>query len=221
MSSLSAVEVTPEVSARASVIWLHGLGADGHDFEAIVPELRLPAALGVRFLFPHAPLRPVTINQGYIMRAWYDVAQLDLSQEEDESGIRTSERLIRELIEQERTRGVTAAHIALAGFSQGGAVALHTALRYGERLAGILTLSAYLPLPACLAAEASPANADVPIMMAHGTNDTVIPVRLARESRDHLQRLGYRVQWHTYPMAHGVSLPEVGDTSEWLQRILA
>jgi phospholipase/carboxylesterase len=216
---LSCVEINPDRPARASVIWLHGLGADGHDFEPIVRELGLGPASAIRFVFPHAPTRPVTINQGYVMRAWYDVARMDLSQEEDEASIRSSEGLVRELVQRETQRGIPIDRIMLAGFSQGGAVAIHTGLRYPERLAGILVLSAYVPLASMLASEAYPANADVPIMMAHGSWDNVIPIRLAQTSRDLLTRLGYRVRWHTYTMEHGLCAQEVADISEWMKEV--
>jgi phospholipase/carboxylesterase len=217
---LPCVEINPDQPARASVIWLHGLGADGYDFEPIVQELRLGPASAIRFVFPHAPTRPVTINQGYVMRAWYDVARMDLGQEEDEAGIRSSEALVRELIQRETQRGIPHDRIILAGFSQGGAMAIHTGLRYPERLAGILVLSAYVPLASILASEALPANADVPIMMAHGSWDNVIPIRLAQASRDLLTRLGYRARWHTYAMEHGLCAQEVADISEWMKEVL-
>jgi phospholipase/carboxylesterase len=221
MATLSTIEIAPNIPARATVIWLHGLGADGHDFEPIVPELHLPPALAVRFVFPHAPLQPITINQGYVMRAWYDVAGLDLSQTEDAEGIEASASLLRELMERERQRGIPAERIVLAGFSQGGAMALHTGLRYPQRLAGMLALSAYLPLAARFAQAAHPANAGTPLMMAHGTRDPVIPIRLGEASRDLLQRLGYRVAWHTYPMEHRVCPEEIADIAAWLTAVLA
>jgi phospholipase/carboxylesterase len=221
MPSLATIELSPEVPARASVIWLHGLGADGHDFEPIVPELRLPASLGTRFVFPHAPLRPITINQGYTMRAWYDVAAPNLSQHEDAAGIHASQALVYDLVEQEVQRGIPTQRIVLAGFSQGGAISLHTGLRYPEPLAGILVLSGYLPLAHHLPAEADPANATVPIMMTHGWQDPIIPLYLAEASRDMLIGLGYAVEWHVYPMGHTVCALEIGHISTWLQRVLA
>lgn len=217
---LPCVEINPDRPARASIIWLHGLGADGHDFEPIVSELRLGPASAIRFVFPHAPTRPVTINQGYVMRAWYDVARMDLSQAEDEAGIRSSEGLVRELVQRETQHGIPIDRIILAGFSQGGALAIHTGLRYPERLAGILVLSAYVPLASILASEAHPANADVPITMAHGAWDNVIPIRLAQTSRDLLTRLGYRVRWYTYAMEHGLCAQELADISEWMKEVL-
>src|SRR5216117_2354961 len=196
---LETVEIESGPSPRASIIWLHGLGADGHDFEPIVPELGLPASLPVRFVFPHALLMPVTINGGAVMRAWYDVTG---DGREDETGIRASQARVETLLAREKARGIGATSIVLAGFSQGGAVALQTGLRYPERLAGLLALSCYLPLGDTLAAEASPAGRDVPIFMAHGTDDLLIPLTRARRSRDKLIDLGYRVTWHEYPMPH-------------------
>ena len=200
---------------------MHGLGADGHDFEPIVPELRLPAGLGVRFVFPHAPMRPVTVNGGMVMRAWYDVSLAGGRRQEDEPGVRQSERQIVALIEREKRRGVPAASIALFGFSQGGAMALHTGLRHPERLAGIAALSCFLPLADTLAAEASAANRDVPIFMAHGTHDPLIPLERGVEARDLLLALGYRVEWHEYRMPHSVCAEEIADLSAWLTRTLA
>ena len=211
---MDAVRIETGSSPQAAVIWLHGLGADGHDFEPIVPELEL--AQPVRFVFPHAPLRPVTINQGMRMRAWYDIYQFG-GGPEDEAGIRASQRIVEDLIQQQ---GLPANRIVLAGFSQGGAIALQTALRHAERLAGVLALSTYLPLAAALAAERSPANGDVPILMAHGTYDDIIPLARAEQSRQALERLGYRLQWHAYPMPHAVCPEEIEDISAFLRRIL-
>jgi phospholipase/carboxylesterase len=200
------------------VIWLHGLGADGHDFEPIVPELRLESALRVRFVFPHAPVQPVTINGGYAMRAWYDIGN---DRRQDEAGIRASQARVEALIARERTRGVAARRIVLAGFSQGGAIALQTALRHPERLAGVLALSTYLPLAETLAAEAHPANRDAPIFMAHGTQDPLIPLARAAASRDTLRALGYDVQWREYPMPHSVCAEEIAEIGAWLTGVLA
>jgi phospholipase/carboxylesterase len=204
--------------AEGAVIWLHGLGADGHDFEPIVPELGLPPTRRVRFVFPHAPVQPVTINGGLAMRAWYDITN---DGRQDAAGIRASQKQVEALIEREKTRGIACHRIVLAGFSQGGAIALHTGLRYPERLAGILALSTYLPLADTLAAEAHPANRDVPIFMAHGTQDPLIPLARARASRDALQALGYEVEWHEYPMPHSVCAPEIAEVGAWLGRVLA
>ncbi|MGH7354608.1 MAG: alpha/beta hydrolase [Candidatus Rokuibacteriota bacterium] len=214
---LQAIELETGPRPAASVIWLHGLGADGHDFEPIVPELDLPPAPAVRFVFPHAPTMPVTPNGGMVMRAWYDVYGLDGPRREDEAGIRASQARVEALLAREKARGVGAARIVLAGFSQGGAVALQTALRHGERLAGVLALSTYLPLAAALPVEASPANRDVPIFMAHGAHDPVIPLDRATRSRDRLTGLGYAVEWHEYPMPHAVCGEEIADVGAWLR----
>jgi len=214
---LETLEIEVGASPRAAVIWLHGLGADGHDFEPIVPELGMPAALGVRFVFPHAPMQPVAINGGAVMRAWYDVTG---DGRQDAAGIRASQARVEALIARERARGIPARSIVLAGFSQGGAIALQTGLRHPERLAGILALSTYLPLPETLEQEASQANRDVPIFMAHGTQDPVIPLSWAMRSRDRLKALGYAVEWHEYPMPHSVCAEEIADISRWLRTVL-
>jgi phospholipase/carboxylesterase len=217
---LETVEVETGPSPRASVIWLHGLGADGHDFEPLVPVLALPAALPVRFVFPHAPMRPVTINGGMVMRAWYDIRPEGGERREDAAGVREAQARVEALIARERARGIAAGRMVLAGFSQGGAMALHTGLRHAEGLAGILALSCFLPVADTLAGEASPANRAVPIFMAHGTRDDIIPLARARRARDVLQGLGYGVQWHEYPMPHSVSDNEVADLSRWLRTVL-
>ncbi len=202
---------------EAAVIWLHGLGADGHDFEPIVPELGLPAAPRVRFVFPHASVQPVTINGGVRMRAWYDITN---DGRQDAAGIRASQQRVEALIERETGRSVAPQRIILAGFSQGGAIALHTGLRHADRLAGILALSTYLPLGDTLAAEAHPSNRDVPILMAHGAHDPLIPLTRAAASRDALRGLGYSVEWHEYPMPHSVCAEEIRDIGAWLARVL-
>jgi phospholipase/carboxylesterase len=199
---------------------MHGLGADGHDFVEIVPALGL-GATPVRFVFPHAPMQPVTINHGMVMRAWYDIRDLAGTRREDEAGVRASAERIEALIARERGRGVPAGRLVLAGFSQGGAMALHTGLRHPERLAGILALSCALPLADRVAAEASAANRDVPIFMAHGTHDAVVPPVRAEQARDALLALGYPVQWREYPMPHSVCDAEVLAISEWLAAVLA
>jgi len=214
---LDAIEIETTPAPAASIIWLHGLGADGHDFEPIVPELGLPKSTAVRFIFPHAPVRPVTINGGARMRAWYDVTP---DGQQDAGGIRASQAHVEALIARERTRGISAGAIVLAGFSQGGAMALQTGLRHPERLAGILALSAYLPLPDTLAQEASATNHDLPIFVAHGTQDPLIPLSWAKRSRDFLVGLGYAVEWHEYPMPHSVCAEEIADIGRWLSRIL-
>jgi len=212
---MEAVEINTGANPRASVIWLHGLGADGHDFEPIVPELELDQP--VRFVFPHAPVRPVTINQGMRMRAWYDILQFGPGPE-DEAGVRASQKLVETMIAAEKARGIGS--IVLAGFSQGGAIVLQTALRHGERLAGVLALSTYLPLHRTLEAERNPANHEVPIFMAHGQYDDIIPLQRAEQSRQLLARLGYEVQWHTYSMPHSVCPEEIADISAFLRKIL-
>ena len=214
------IEIETAPQPTASVIWLHGLGADGRDFVPIVPELRLPSDLAIRFVFPHAPHRPVTINRGYVMRAWYDIAETEFGRQEDEAGIRESEQTVRGLIQRETERGIASERIVLAGFSQGGAVVLHTGLRLPQRLAGILALSTYLPLADTLKAEAHPANDDVPIFMAHGTDDPIIPLALGESSADLLTRRGANLEWRTYEMEHSVCLDEIQDIAGWLTRVL-
>ncbi|OGA19241.1 MAG: carboxylesterase [Betaproteobacteria bacterium RIFCSPLOWO2_02_FULL_66_14] len=210
-----------ETGARpdAAVVWLHGLGADGHDFEPLVPVLGLPARLAVRFVFPHAPLRPVTINMGMRMRAWYDIVSLGGGQE-DEAGIRDSQSLLEALIERERSRGIEARRIVLAGFSQGGAIALQTGLRHHERLAGVMALSTWLPLAGTLEAERHAMNHDVPIFFAHGTHDEMIGLARAQQSRARLEALGYAPEWHEYPMGHAVCPEEIAAIAHWLGRVL-
>jgi len=215
--SADAVILTPAAAPTAAVIWLHGLGADGFDFVPIVDELRLPPTLPVRFVFPHATPRPVTINNGYVMRAWYDIMGFGPDRAEDDAGIRESEGVVRRYIEQEIAQGIPASKIVIAGFSQGGAIALQTALRYPQRLAGVMALSTYLPLAASLPGEAAAANRDVPILMCHGVRDPVVLPQMGEASRDALQRLGYRVEWHSYPMEHSVCMEEVVEISRWLQ----
>jgi len=214
-----ALEIETAPSPDAAVLWLHGLGADGHDFEPVVPQLRLPPQLRVRFVFPHAPVRPVTLNMGMRMRAWYDILQLGGGRE-DEAGIRESQALLEALIARERRRGVAAQRIVLAGFSQGGAVALHTGLRHAERLAGILALSTYLPLAGSLAPEHSAANLGVPLFMAHGRFDDIIPIERARQSRVALEGLGCKVEWREYAMPHAVCGEEIADIAAWLRAVL-
>ncbi|WP_440996727.1 alpha/beta hydrolase [Arhodomonas sp. SL1] len=216
---LESVEVGPAEGATASVIWLHGLGADGHDFEPIVPELGLPDTAAVRFVFPHAPVQPVTLNGGMAMRAWYDLYGLGESMTEDARGIAASQARIEALIRREHERGVPARRLVLAGFSQGGAAALHTGLRHPERLAGIMGLSTYLPLRERLG-EADAANAETPLFLAHGTMDPVLPFELGRTSKEHLEAAGYAVEWHEYPMQHAVCLEEIRAVGAWLRRVL-
>jgi phospholipase/carboxylesterase len=216
-----AVLLTPSSgTATASVIWLHGLGADGHDFVPIVPDLRLSPALAVRFVFPHAPVRAVSLNHGLPMRAWYDIKVLSIDSAEDAVGIAESATRIEGYLQRERALGVTANRIVIAGFSQGGALALHSGLRCAEALAGILALSAYLPLRQRLAAEASAANHGTPILMCHGRQDPVVPVQYGMLSRDSLLQQGYAVEWKEYPMQHEVCASELGDIAAWMRRLL-
>lgn len=214
------VETQTADEVTGSVIWLHGLGADGHDFEAIVPELRLADELGLRFVFPHAPLRPVTINGGMTMRAWYDVITLDRNGPQDVKGIRDSADILRGLIEREQQRGIPSERIVCAGFSQGGAIALHAALRFEQRLAGLMALSTWLPLADTLQQEvlenAAAQSRDLPIFVAHGTLDPMLPVALGHVTRDTLQEAGYTVEWHEYPMAHAVCALEIEAIRSWL-----
>jgi phospholipase/carboxylesterase len=219
-SVLETLEIETGPRPMAAVIWLHGLGADGHDFEPIVPELGLAATPAVRFVFPHAPMRAVTINGGAVMRAWYDILSLEGVRREDDAGVRASQASVEALIARETSRGIPAARLVLAGFSQGGAIALQTGLRHAERLAGIMALSTYVPLASTLAAEASAANRDVPIFMAHGRHDSLIPIERAMISREALRKAGYNVEWHDYPMEHAVCREEIDDIAAWLRRVL-
>jgi phospholipase/carboxylesterase len=215
-----AIIMTPATPPTASVIWMHGLGADGTDFVPLVPQLHLPDAVAPRFIFPNAPVRPVTVNNGVRMRAWYDIYGFGLREREDDVGIRASAVVIHRLIDRERAAGISADRIVLAGFSQGGAVALHAGLRYAEPLAGILALSTYLPLAATVAAEAAAGNRIVPILMCHGREDPVVPLELAEKSCDTLTDLGYRPRWLDYPMQHQLCAPEILAISQWLVQVL-
>ena len=217
---LDCVEYETAPNPTHSVIWLHGLGADGNDFAPIVPELRLPASLAVRFVFPHATIQPVTINGGMVMRSWYDILTPQLIKREDEAGIRASERAILALIARENTRGVPSTKIVLAGFSQGCAMTLHTGLRVPYKLAGLIGLSGYLPLSPLAQKEHHSANLDTPIFLAHGTHDPVVAPERAEAAHVQLQALGYHVQWHTYPMPHSVHPTEIADISSFLQSVL-
>lgn len=211
------VTLEPAAPAVASVILLHGLGADGWDFVPIVGELGLPDSLPVRYVFPHAPLRPVTVNGGYVMRAWYDIKGFTPEGRADSDGLTESVQRVDAYLEQEVARGVDGAHIVLAGFSQGGAVALTAGLRYPRRLAGVLALSTYVPFPARLAGERSAANLDVPILMCHGRMDPVVPIAMGEEARDTLKALGYALEWREYPMQHEVCAPELAEIARWLR----
>ena len=215
------IEIETGPQPVASVIWLHGLGADGSDFEPIVPELGLSGSPAVRFVFPHAPYRPVSVNGGHVMRAWYDIA-IDARGgfHQEEAHIRESEQTLRHLIAQERERGIDSRRIVLAGFSQGAAVALHTGLRYPETLAGILALSMPVPLPERIAPELNSANARTPVFLAHGVQDHVVPYPLGEYGHRLLEQLGLPVEWHSYPMDHTVSPAEIADIRAWLRRVL-
>ncbi|MEO8118523.1 MAG: carboxylesterase [Rhodoferax sp.] len=217
---LPRIEIESAPHPTAAVIWLHGLGADGNDFAALVPELDLKPCPPIRFVFPHAPSIPVTLNSGYVMPAWYDIAGADLVSRQDAAGIQKSARALSLLIEHEISRGIPARNIVLAGFSQGCAMALHTGLRFPQRLAGIMALSGYLPLADTFAAERAPVNADTPIFMAHGSMDPVVIPARGEASRDLLSELGYAVQWHSYPMQHSVHPREVADISAFLASVL-
>ena len=219
--SLETLQMQSADAPGASLIVLHGLGADGHDFVPIAQQLELSAVGGARFVFPHAPMRPVTMNGGYVMRAWYDIAGTPQARREDEAGLRASQALIEALIAQERERGVPASRIVLMGFSQGCAMTLMTGLRHAERLAGLVGLSGYLPLAASTAAECAPANAGLPIFLAHGRDDPMIALDRATASRDALLALGYPVEWHDYDMPHSVCMDEIDDLNRWLLRVLA
>src|SRR5438045_3761554 len=221
MAVLETIDIETGANPGRSVIILHGLGADGNDFVPIAQELRLDAVGPVRFVFPHAPVMPVTINNGYRMRAWYDILGVDLVRREDEAGLRKSQALVEGLLAREKERGIAADRTVLAGFSQGCAMALLTGLRHKERLAGIVGMSGYLPLAGTTAAERSDANALTPIFMGHGQQDGVIAIDRAIESRDVLRALGYDVEWHEYPMAHSVCMEEIQHLNAWLLKALA
>lgn len=212
------VQVGPD-KADYAVIWLHGLGADGHDFEPLVPELGV-ADKAVQFIFPHAPVQPVTVNSGMPMRAWYDIRSPQIQQHEDGEGIHNSQRMVEALIARQCQAGIESRNIILAGFSQGGAIALHTGLRHPEPLGGILALSTYLPLVADFEQERHAANQSVPIFMAHGKSDPIVPLWLAEDSRYFLEQAGYHVDWHVYAMQHQVCMEEIADISGWLKQQL-
>ena len=220
IESRDTIIVEPAVPASACVIWMHGLGADGNDFVPIVRELRLPATLSVRFVFPHAPVRPVTLNGGMPMRAWFDIVSLDRKGLQDGPGIRASQARIDGLIAEQEQAGIRIGRIVIAGFSQGGAVALQTALRHPVRLGGVMALSTYLPLADSLAPEGQAANRDLPILMAHGQFDSVLPLSLGEWSRDQLKAQGYAVDWHAYPMAHEVCAEQIDHIAAWLAQVL-
>jgi phospholipase/carboxylesterase len=218
--SLECVELQTHPAPSASIVWLHGLGADGFDFVPVVRELQALGAPAARYVFPHAPMRPVTINRGYVMRAWFDIVGTQIDRSEDEAGIRQSQAQVQTLIDREVARGTPRSRIVLAGFSQGGAITLQTGLRQREPLAGLVVLSAYLPLAASAASEASAAGRAMPLFMAHGRDDTVVPIDLAEASRDALTALGCRVQWHEYAIPHSLSEDEIRDLARFLDEAL-
>ncbi|MBK9625297.1 MAG: carboxylesterase [Rhodocyclaceae bacterium] len=214
-----SIELVTTPNPTHTVIWLHGLGADGNDFVSVVPELGLSPNAAVRFIFPHAPMIPVTCNNGYVMRAWYDILSLGGGQRDvDEAGIRSSRDIVRALIKTENARGIPCEKIILAGFSQGGAMAYCAGLTHPEKLAGIVALSCYLPSPALIEAERTAANRDTPIFAAHGSYDDVVPLRLGTDAKDFLLRSEYKVDWHTYPMPHSVCIEEIIAIGSWLNR---
>jgi phospholipase/carboxylesterase len=218
---LAAIVTETAPEPDASIIWLHGLGADGHDFAGIVPMLRLPSHLAVRFIFPHAPSIPVTINQGMVMPAWYDIVDTGFTRQQDKTGIEKSAQAIASLVKQEIEHGIPSARILLAGFSQGGAIALHAGLRYTQRLGGIIALSTYLPLASTLEEERSAANQDLPILMAHGTADSIVPLGLAEQSRTLLEECDYNVDWLSYPIEHSLCPEEIEAIGDWIKQRLA
>ena len=220
MSDIDYIEYQSGMDPTWAVIWLHGLGADGHDFEPVAPQLGFSDSPAIRFIFPHAPIRPITINGGMEMRGWYDIKGMAFDREEDRSGLEDSTRIVGELIEQENRRGIATDHILIAGFSQGGAIALFAGLRLPQKLAGIIALSTYLPDAQSTASESSEENRDTPIFMAHGSADPVIPLTLAEHSRGLLGQMSYAVEWKTYPMQHSVSAEEISDIAQFIRSIV-
>lgn len=220
ITNLHNVELMPTGNPIGSVLWLHGLGADGHDFVPIVPELNLPTNLPLRFVFPHAPLRPVTMNNGYVMRAWFDISSVSLDMKIDEEGISQSVTMVNQWIQDELQRGIPANKIVLAGFSQGAVIALHAGLRYSKSLGGILALSGALPAAEKLLLEKNPANTSTPVFIAHGTEDTVIPIMLGQASAQFLEMNGYPMTWRSYPMPHSICSEEVQDIAKWLTSVM-
>ncbi|MCF6299602.1 MAG: alpha/beta hydrolase [Proteobacteria bacterium] len=215
---LESITKQTATNPKMVVIWLHGLGADGHDFESVVPQFAIPD-LPIKFVFPHAPIQPVTINGGMKMRSWYDIKMLDIGKQADEAGIRQSEKLVLELIEHQIGLGFKSEQIVLAGFSQGGAIALHTSTRMNKKLAGVVALSCYLPMPEKLESEKSTANQNTPFFMGHGSFDPVVPFQLGLESKQHLEKQSFQVQWHEYPLQHGVSMDELQDIKLFLSAL--
>jgi phospholipase/carboxylesterase len=217
---LEHIEIETAPNPQVSIIWMHGLGADGNDFVPIVKELDLAGLPGIRFIFPHAPTMPVTINNGYVMRAWYDIIGTDLVRREDEGGLRASQKMVEAFIANEKARGIPASRIILAGFSQGCAMALQTGLRHPETLAGLMCLSGYVPLSATVPTERTQASLKTPIFMVHGRADGVIPIQRAEASRNLLASMGYEIEWHEYMMQHSVCAEEIDHISAWLKRVL-
>ena len=217
---LATIELTTGSNPTHSIIWMHGLGADGNDFVPIIEELDLPKTIAIRFIFPHAPKQPVTVNGGFIMRAWYDIRSADLDHAEDEVGLKRSEQLIMQLIEKEKSRGIASENIVLAGFSQGGVMSLFVGLRYAEKLGGVMVLSGYLPLAHQFESSAHLVNHTTPIFIGHGNEDMIVPIQLANKSKQQLITQGYLVEWHEYNMAHSVCNDELADISKWLRRVL-
>ncbi|MCB1936026.1 MAG: alpha/beta hydrolase [Nitrosomonas sp.] len=218
---LPAVEIETGPEPSHTILWMHGLGADGNDFVPIIKELGITSKKSLRFVFPHAPERSVTINNGYVMRAWFDIYGIGIGSIEDESGIRDSQEAIDALIERELQRGIASKHIILAGFSQGGAMALQTGLRQKNKLGGIMALSCYLPLISSFSTEVDPINSEIPIFMAHGMHDEVVPIQLATSSKEYLEQAHFAIEWHEYAMAHSVCVQEIIDIDHWLHRVLA
>ncbi|MGZ5201658.1 MAG: alpha/beta hydrolase [Telluria sp.] len=221
MTLLEHIQIETGPNPTAAIIWMHGLGADGNDFVPLVQELDYTGLPAIRFVFPHAETMPVTINGGYVMRAWYDITGAELTRREDENGLRASQQKIEALIAREKERGIPASKIILAGFSQGCAMTLQTGLRHPEKLAGMLCLSGYLPLADKAASERTPESLQVPVFMAHGRQDPVLPFVRAEQSRDVLKSLGYQIEWHEYMMQHSLCIEEVRDINAWLRKILA
>ena len=219
MSLLPHIEIEPQSPAKASVIWLHGLGADGHDFEPIVPELGLPADAAIRFIFPHAPAIPVTINAGYVMPAWYDILDISIDRKVDVAQLMSSARAIQRFIDREVERGVDSTNIVVAGFSQGGAVAIQAALTYPKRLAGLLGLSTYFATADSI--QPDPVTAGLPVNICHGTADPMVPEATGRKGYDRLQKMGYAAEYHSYPIEHSVCMEEIADVAVWFRRVLA
>lgn len=220
MSELDSIVIETSEQPDAAIIWLHGLGADGNDFVPIIDQLKLPQHLAIRFIFPHAPVRPITINQGYQMPGWYDIASMTIVDEEDEAGIRESSAILRQICEEQEQQGIKAERIIVAGFSQGGAIALHCGTRYPRKLAGIMALSTYLPLPETLGDEMSDSADLIPVFLAHGRQDDVVAFEYARHSENRLSEAGMSVEWHQYDMAHAVCQQEIIDIRDWLMSVL-